>query len=100
MAEFVTFLRLNWLWLLSFTTVVGGALGYVVIQIKAVKQGLQALLRAQMISDYNHYSEKGYAPIYARQNFENCWVNYERLYKNGVMADIHDKFMRLPTREE
>ena len=31
----------------------------------ALKAGIQALLRAQMISDFNKYSEKGYAPIYA-----------------------------------
>ena len=45
---------------------------------KALKAGIQALLRAQMISDFNKYSEKGYAPIYARDNFENCWkqVNF------------------------
>lgn len=28
---------------------------------KALKAGIQALLRAQMISDFNKYSEKGYA---------------------------------------
>lgn len=86
--------------MLSFLTVLGGFATYIVVQIRAVKKGLQALLRAQMINDYNHYSEKGYAPIYARQNFENCWVNYEALYKNGVMKDIHDKFMALPARQE
>lgn len=64
----------------------------------AIKAGLQALLRAQMVNDYNHYSEKGFAPIYARENFENCWRQYERLGTNGVMQDIHSKFMALPTQ--
>jgi len=63
----------------------------------AIKAGLQALLRAQMVNDYNHYSEKGFAPIYARENFENCWLQYERLGENGVMSDIHKRFMALPT---
>lgn len=63
----------------------------------AIKAGVQALLRAQMISDYNHYLEKGYAPIYAKQNFENCWVQYENLGENGVIQDIHQRFMQLPT---
>lgn len=66
----------------------------------AVREGVQALLRAQMIDDYNHYLEKGYAPIYARENFENCWMRYHALGANGVMDDIHKKFMALPTREE
>lgn len=65
--------------------------------IKGVKLGVQALLRAQMISDYNKWSERGYAPIYARQNFENCWAQYHSLGANGVMDDIHKKFLALPT---
>lgn len=63
---------------------------------KALKAGIQALLRAQMISDFNKYSEKGYAPIYARDNFENCWKQYHSLGVNGVMDDLHRKFLELP----
>ena len=65
--------------------------------VKALKRGVQALLRAQMINDYNKWSERSYAPLYARQNFENLWVQYEALGENGVMADLHDKFLKLPT---
>lgn len=67
---------------------------------KALSLGIQALLRAQMISDYNKWTAKGYAPIYARDNFENCWNQYEALGENGVMNDIHNKFMELPTPPE
>lgn len=66
---------------------------------KALKAGIQALLRAQMINDYNKWSTKGYAPIYARENFENCWTQYESLGENGVMNDIHNKFLALPTTQ-
>lgn len=66
---------------------------------KALKLGVQALLRSQMINDYNKWSDKGYAPIYARENFENCWTQYEALGENGVMEDIHNKFMDLPTKK-
>lgn len=44
----------------------------------AMKKGIQALLRSNLISDYNKWVEKGYAPIYARQNFENCPQNQTR----------------------
>lgn len=93
--------------LLGIPSLVGGFVGYVLNRLKkereeiqAVKLGVQALLRAQMISDYNHYTEKGYAPIYARENFENCWKQYHNMGKNGVMDDIHDRFMSLPTAVE
>ena len=64
---------------------------------ESVKLGIQALLRSQMILDYNKWEEKGYAPIYARENFQNCWKQYHELGANGVMDDIHEKFMELPT---
>lgn len=67
-------------------------------QYNALKLGLQAMLRSQMINDYNYWSNKGYAPVYARQNFENLWEQYHTLGANGVMNDIHEKFQALPTK--
>jgi hypothetical protein len=51
-----------------------------------------------MINDYNYYTQKGYAPIYAKDNFENCWLQYEQLGANGVMKDIYRNFMAMPTQ--
>lgn len=87
----------QWLCLFSIPTVLSGILATLFTQIRAVKRGLQALLRAQLIDDWNKWSEKGYAPIYARQNFENCWKQYHSLGANGVMDDIHARFFELPT---
>ncbi len=69
-------------------------------EILAIKLGLQAVLRAQMIAEFNKWEEKRYAPIYARQNFENCWDQYHSLGANGVMDDIHEKFLQLPTEQK
>lgn len=53
-----------------------------------------------MISEYYYWSEKEYAPIYARENFENLWEQYHMLGANGVMNDIHSRFMNLPTKKK
>ena len=66
----------------------------------AIEKGLQALLRSQMINDYNHYKDKGFAPIYAKDNFENVWKQYHNLGVNAVMDSIHEEFMSLPTTKE
>lgn len=87
----------QWLCILSVPTIIFTAFKILFAHIKAIKKGLQALLRAQLIDEYNKWSEKGYAPIYARQNFENCWFQYHALGANGVMDDIHAKFLELPT---
>lgn len=63
---------------------------------KALELGVQALLRAEMIEQYEKYKERKHCPIYAKENFENMWIQYESLGANGVMAEIHNKFMDLP----
>ena len=63
----------------------------------ALEKGIQALLRAQMINDYNKWIDKHYAPVYAKENFENMWRQYHDLGANGVMDGIHGEFIALPT---
>jgi hypothetical protein len=93
----------QWLCLLGVPSILTAITGLVLQKVKGIKSdndsvklGIQALLRAQMIADWNKYSEKGYAPIYAKDSFESCWVQYHNLGANGVMNGIHEKFMALP----
>lgn len=97
----------QWLCLFSVPALLGAFYKMVHSQFKkqaqenlAMKKGLQALLRAQLVSEWNRWSERGYAPIYARQNFENCWMQYHNLGANGVMDDIHARFFELPTEPQ
>ena len=73
---------------------------YVVKAVMAIKKGLQALLRNQLISDFNEYHAKGFAPIDVRDSFENCWQQYHNLGANGVINGIHEQFMELPISKE
>lgn len=98
--NFILFMQKNWSWILSFVTVVGGLVVYVYSRIKALQMGVQALLRAQMITYYNYYRDKGYSTNYARDSFENCWKQYEKLGKNGIMEDLRGKFLDIPIRDE
>lgn len=87
----------QWLCLLGIPALLAAVVKYLLSQIKGVRMGVKALLRAQMISDYNKWSERGYAPIYAKQNFENLWEQYHALKgPNGVMDGLHTAFMSLP----
>lgn len=97
----------DWITLLFGSGVLVTAWGYLYAMIKennrkreALQLGVQALLRDRLIAEYNKYSEKGYAPIYARENFDNMWSQYHNLGKNGVMDDVHEKFMELPTEKK
>lgn len=66
-------------------------------KMKAIEEGLQALLRDRLYQMYAHYMEKGSAPIYARENFENMYRKYHELGANGVMDDYYARFMEIPT---
>lgn len=65
---------------------------------KSLRLGVQALLRAQMINDYYKYTEKGYAPLHAKDNFENCYRQYHSLGANGMMDKLRDEFLSLPSK--
>ena len=67
---------------------------------EAIKLGIQALLRDRIIQAYNHYLEKGYCPIYARQNIEALFVQYQALGGNGVIANLVEHLKDLPTEWE
>ena len=88
----------QWLCLLGIPALLTAGTKYFLSQIKGLRLGVKALLRAQMISEFNVWTEKGYAPIYARQNFENIWEQYHRIKgPNGVMDGLHSAYMALPT---
>ena len=63
---------------------------------QALEQGVQALLRDRLIYQYDKYKSKGFAPIYAKENFENLYEQYHKLGANGVMDSIHEEFKNLP----
>lgn len=96
-------------WVLSFlfgSGVFFTAGGYVIKRFKAIEKkneavclGVQALLRNELLTAYNKYTEKGYAPIFAKENFENMWTQYHNLGVNGVMDEVREKFMKLPDKE-
>nr|DAT75278.1 MAG TPA: hypothetical protein [Caudoviricetes sp.]DAY08924.1 MAG TPA: hypothetical protein [Caudoviricetes sp.] len=70
------------------------------IENKAVQRGVQALLRSKLYSMYNRYSEQGFAPLYAKENFKNMYEQYHNLGENGVMDNVFARFMELPDGEK
>ena len=87
--------------ILSLFSIPSALIAYCVLtfkKIKAIRLGTQALLRANLVRDWNEYSTLGYAPLYARENFENEDQQYHNLGANGVMDDIRAKFLALPDK--
>lgn len=57
---------------------------------------LQALLRSELYEIYETWVPKKYAPTGAKENFENLYVRYHSLGKNGVMDEKREVFLALP----
>ena len=66
------------------------------IQIRAVKKGVQALLRDRLIQGYKYYRNQGWADENDRSNLENVYIQYHALGANGVMDNLRTKFLDLP----
>ena len=93
----------NWISLFGVGSIVTAIYAYLgskvkktAAETKAVKLGIQALLRDRLYQLYNFCSAKKYADISERENFRNMRDQYHLLGANGVMDDICKKFFELP----
>lgn len=64
---------------------------------KAIKLGMQALLRDRIIQNYNHYIEKGCCPIYAMDNINELYDQYHALGGNGTVTELVERLRDMPT---
>ena len=69
-------------------------------QTKAIKKGVQALLRDRLIQGYKYYGEQGFADVNDRSNLENVYQQYHSLGANGVMDNLRERFLELPLSQQ
>ena len=62
-----------------------------------VREGLQCVLRNQIISMYNEYWHKQYIPIYACESLMRAYKVYRGLGGNDVATELVDKLLSLST---
>lgn len=76
---------------------VGGLIGYVVAYVtglKAIRKGMQLILRASLNDMYNRFQI--IAPTAEeKQVFEEMYSVYEKLAENGVMTAKHDEVLNM-----
>lgn len=67
---------------------------------KAIKAGIHALLRDQLIRSYNYFMEKGELKIHDRDNLSNLHKQYHELGANGVIDGLINELMELPVKRK
>ena len=90
----IEFVRENWQIITAMVT----GFGYLFAQVAAMRRGVRALLRADLIRLYNKYHDDlGYCPIYVKQSLEDEYKQYHTLKGNGVGTNMYQALMALPT---
>lgn len=87
------------------TTVVGAILGFIATKFKrnkkkdlAIEQGVQALLRNEIIRRYREFESKGEISILDKENLEEMFEQYKNLGGNGTVKKMMDELLDLKTK--
>lgn len=91
-------------WLQELLVIMSGFIGYIVKELKkwkarqsAVENGVQALLRNELIRCYREYKKAGELSILDKENIEHMFKEYENLGGNGTVAQLIGELLNMPT---
>lgn len=66
---------------------------------KALREGVQCLLRAEIIRKNEKWVKAGYCPVYAKQALSRAYKAYHGLRGNDVATGLYEETMDLPERK-
>lgn len=86
-------------------TLLGAGLGFISTKLKknkkkdlAIEQGVQALLRNEIIRRYREFETKGEISILDKENLEEMFEQYKNLGGNGTVKKMMDELLNLKTK--
>lgn len=62
----------------------------------ALEDGVQCLLRAEIIKVHDKYLEKGYCPVAMKEALSKEYTAYHNLGGNDVATSLYEELMKLP----
>ena len=67
-----------------------------------IENGVQCLLRAEIIRSHDKYTTRGYCPIYAKESLRRAYTAYHNLGGNDIATALYNDCISLPEqlREE
>ena len=105
MKDIITYINTHWvIWLF---TLMGSALGYVIRRLRqqqkesrAILEGVQSLLRENVVANYNKFRDKGFCPIYAKESLRHVYEAYHNLGGNDVATKLYNTLLVMPEKKE
>ena len=86
-------------------TVLGGIVGFISTKLKrnkkkdiAIEQGVQALLRNEIIRRYREFESKGEISILDQENLDEMFTQYQNLGGNGTVKKMMNDLYELKTK--
>lgn len=86
-------------------TALGAGIGFIMTQRKktnkkdkAIEEGVQALLRNELVRRYREYEVKGELSILDKENIEAMFKQYENLGGNGTVKQLMTELLQLRTK--
>lgn len=67
---------------------------------KSFRNGLQCLLRAEIVRQNEKWTKAEYCPVYAKEALEREYKAYHALGGNDVATALYEEVMELPERKE
>ena len=80
------------------TTLTGGVI-YVFKQYIGLKQGMQSLLRNEIVRIYDIQMKLGYCPSYMKENIKDMYESYHLLKGNGLVTSMVNQLYDLPNEK-
>lgn len=63
----------------------------------AIGNGVEALLRENIVAQYNKYLDRDYCPIYAKESIKRVYKAYHELGGNDVATELYESLLEMPT---
>ena len=87
-------------WLVPFAC--GAIVGGVVLWfsgIRSLRDGVQCLLRAEIVRQNEKWTKAEYCPVYAKEALSREYKAYHNLNGNDVATGLYEEVMELPERK-
>ena len=107
--ELLTYMQMHWLeWLFTIiTTLIGVGYRGISKRLKeeqrknaAIAEGVQSLLRENIVGNYNKYKDRKHCPIYAKESIKKVYSAYHNLGGNDVATELYHKLLAMPEEQE
>lgn len=97
--EFVLEKVISWLVPFLCGAVVSGVLLWF-CGLKSLRDGVQCLLRAEIVRQNEKWTKAGYCPVYAKEALSREYRAYHNLKGNDVATSLYEEVMELPERKD